>query len=137
MVEFERGQFFLDHQATNYQGQKGKYFIALTDAECDDDLIVCFVLNTERRMELHTLDCNKEVQKYILAPNSFSFVRDHSAIMLSLPCCYKLIEMYKDNIQILNDKADEVLCRRIKNCIDLNQIIIKFAKIIKECYKSR
>lgn len=137
MAEFEKGQFFFDHKASNFQGQKGKYFIALTDAECDDDWIVCFVLNTERRMDLHNVDCNKNVQKFILTPNNFSFVKNYTAIMLSLPCCYQLIEMYKDNIKLLNDKADEVICRRIKNCIDLNQITIKLAKLIKECYKSR
>ena len=50
MADFNKGQTFLDKSATNYQGTKGKYFIALSDADDDDDPVICFVMNTEHRM---------------------------------------------------------------------------------------
>lgn len=134
MATFEKGQTFLDLGAINFYGEKGKYFIALSDAEYDDDLIVCFVMNTEKRMDKCHLHCNRELQKFIIKPNTFSFIKDYTAIMLILPCCYYLKEMYEPRIRLL-DIADETLCRQIKNCIDWNEIPPKFKFLIKQSFK--
>lgn len=135
MEEFERGQTFHHKKATNFDGQKGKYFIGLTDAEYDDDEIVCFVINTEHHMHRYTYNCNREAQKYIIAPQTFSFIKDDSAIMLGQACFYLMTEMYESDIELL-DKADELFCRKIKNCIDMNSIEPIFQRVIKECYKN-
>jgi hypothetical protein len=134
MADFEKGQTFLDLKATNFSGTKGKYYIALSDAEDDDDRIISFVMNTENRMDKCRIGCNKKLQKYILKPGDFSFIKNYTAIMLELPVQYSLSEMYEDNIKLL-DKADDNLCRQIKNCIDFNYIPVKFAQIIKTCFK--
>ena len=134
MTDYEKGQTFLDLKATNYSGTKGKYFIALNDADDDDDPIIAFVMNTENRMDQFRVGCNKKFQKYILQPGDFSFIKNHTAIMLELPQLYTLAEMYDNNIKLL-DKADDNLCRQIKNCIDFNYIPVKFAQIIKTCFK--
>lgn len=75
MADFEIGQIFLDKKATNHQGTKGKYYISLSDAEYDDDEIICFVFNTENHMYKYKYGCNKEDQKYILKSNSFTFLK--------------------------------------------------------------
>jgi hypothetical protein len=134
MAEFDRGQTFLDLSATNQEGTKGKFFIGLSNADYADDSIVCFVFNTEKRMDKYHLGCNKEVQKYIVAPGTFSFVSAHSSIMLNQDYCYKLEEMYGDNIKLL-DKADDNLSRQIKNCIDWDYILPKSALLIKQSFK--
>lgn len=136
MAEFERGQFFFDKQATNFQGVKGKYFIALTEATEADDMIVCFVINTENNFPKYSLNCNRFVQKFILAPGQFSFVAKHSSIMLSLPCRYTFEEICNSNINILTDIADDNLCRQIKNCIEMDQIEPLFSSALKNCYKN-
>jgi len=134
MAEFDFGQTFLDKQATNFSGTKGKYYIALSNADYDDDLIICFVMNTEKFMDKYQYNCNKSAQKFIIAPNTFSFIDRDTSIMLDQPVCYKFIEMYGNNIKLL-DQADETLCRQIKNCIDFNNIPPKFATLIKDCFK--
>lgn len=134
MAEFEKGQTFLDLKATNYQGTKGKYFIGLSNADYDDDIIVCFVFNTENRMDKYHLYCNSEVQKFILPPKIFPFLTNHSAIMLNQPCCYNLKEIYNDSIKLL-EKADDNLSRQIKNCIDWGYIPPKFQTLIKQSFK--
>lgn len=136
MAEFDKGQFFFDRKAINFQGPKGKYFIGLTDANEADDLIVSFVINTENNFNKYNLKCNSKAQKFILAPNEFSFLSKHSSIMLSIPCRYSFEEICESNIEILKDKADDTLCRQIKNCIDLEQIEPLFSNPIKECYKN-
>jgi len=133
MAEFEKGQTFLDLKAINLYSEKGKYFIAMSNAEYEDDYIICFVMNTEKRMDKYHPKCNREHQKFIIKPYTFSYIKDYTSIMLAQPCCYQLSVMYEDNIKIL-DKADEILCRQIKNCIEWNYIPFKFAKIIKDSF---
>lgn len=136
MADFEKGQFFFDKRAINHQGTKGKYFIGLNDAEYEDDVIVCFVINSEYRMDRLRLNCNKDENKFVLKPDSFQFIKHHSSIMLAIPNYYKLIEMYLPSIKLL-DKADDLMCRQIKNCIDWSYIIQKYHKLIKDCFKSK
>ncbi len=134
MAGYNKGQTFLDKKATNLDGTKGKYFIALSDADFDDDDIICFVMNTERRMDLHNPFCNREKGKFIIKPNTFSFIKDFTSIMLKTEVYYKFSEMYDDNI-ILYDKAEELLLRQIKNCIDFNYILDKGIQLIKNSFK--
>lgn len=136
MAEFEKGLTFHDKTATNFDGEKGKYFIGLTDAEFEDDIIVSFVINTEHRMDKYRIGCNKEAEKYILEPKQFSFLKNYSSIMLDQSCGYLLKEMYEKNIELFyDDKADDNLCRRIKNCINFDSIPTKYSILIKECFK--
>ena len=134
MAEFDIGQTFLDKRAVNFYREKSKYFIALSSANYDDDPIICFSMNTEKRMDKYHYNCNKKHQRFIIKPNVFSFIKNNTSIMLDSPCQYFLKEMYLDQIKLL-DKAEELLCRQIKNCIDWNYIESKFAKLIKACFK--
>lgn len=134
MAEFERGQTFLDLKATNYQGTKGKYYIGLSNADYDDDVIVCFVFNTENRMDNYHLHCNDNVQKFIVGPATFSFIEKYSSIMLNLPCYYSFKAICNSSIKLL-DKANDELSRQIKNCIDWSYIPLKFQPLIKQSFK--
>jgi hypothetical protein len=133
MADFNRGQTFFDLSATNLQGTKGKYFIAMSNAEDEDDLIVCFVMNTEHRMDKYHLHCNKESQRFIIAPSTFSFISVHTSIILVKEVFYQFYELFQDNIKLL-DSASETLTRQIKNCIDWNFITPKAARLIKESF---
>lgn len=137
MAEFDKGQFFFDKQALNITGAKGKYLIGLTEANEADDPIVCFVLNTENNFNKYKLKCNEKAQKFLLAPKQFSFLTNHTAIMLSVPRKYSFEEICGKYIEILEAKADENLCRQIKNCIDMDLIEPIFSELIKDCYKNK
>ena len=129
MADFEKGQTFIDKQAVNLDQTKAKYFIGMCNAEYDDDLIVCFVMNTEKRMDQYHLNCNKEACRFIIEPSTFSFITKPTSIMLKREWIYKMSELYNSNIKLL-DKADETLARQIKNCIDWNHIMLKSKKLI-------
>lgn len=132
MATIDCGQFFLDHNASKNFQQKAKYFIALSDADDEDDIMICFVINTDKfNLPAH---CNKNKNKYVLDPkiHCFSFLKHKSSIMLSEPCFYKAGELINTNsITILNDVADENLQREISNCIDKNNITQRFLKYLK------
>ena len=130
MADFELGQTFLDKKSTNYSGTKGKYYIALSNADDDDDPIICFVMNSEHRMDKYSFGCNKQAEKFIINKGTFSFINHPTSIMLVSPVMYKLSEMYESTI-VLFEIAEENLCRQIKNCINWNSVPIKFQKIIK------
>ena len=135
MADIEIGQTFLDLSATCYQGTKGKYFIAISRASDFGDEFACFVMNTERRMDKYRLNCNKSVQKFIIAPATFTFIRNYTSIMLSKPCLYKYDEMFEKHIKLL-DVAPNLLCRKIKNCIDWDYIPGKIAPLIKKAFET-
>jgi len=134
MADFNKGQTFLDKSATNQQGTKPKYFIALSDADYDDDTIICFVMNTEHRMAQYNWLCNKDKQRFIIKPQTFTFITVPTSIILSKEAYYRYSEMYKPNIKLL-EMADDTLIRQIKNCIDWNYISVKAANIIKQSFK--
>jgi hypothetical protein len=135
MADIEIGQTFIDHHSTNlFQKDKAKYFIIMSCADCEGDELVCFVMNTERKIEKYKLWCNKSKLKFIIPPGTFSFITDNTAIMLAKPAIYKYEEVYADHIKLL-DKATPLLCSQIKNCIDWNFIPLKISKLIKESVK--
>jgi hypothetical protein len=134
MAEFDRGQTFLDLAATNIDGTKGKYFIALSFAEYEDDEIVCFVMNTERRIENYTLNCNRTKGKFVIKPGTFKFITEHTSIMLKKEIYYKLEEILSSKIKLL-DIAEDKLQREIKNCIYFNYLLPKGTKLIKQSFK--
>jgi len=139
MATIDRGQFFLDFKAVKSGNEKAKFFIALTEGTDDDDSIICFVINTEHRMDLYNVNCNRSKQRFILFKDvhKFEFLKNPSSIMLDDACQYFIAEFYEDNLKILDDKADEILCRQIKNCIDEGYILPAFMKKIKENYKNK
>ena len=106
----------------------------MSSAEYDNDYIICFAMNTERRMDRYRLGCNYNHSKFIIKPSTLSFVDEYTSIMLMTPLCYQLIEMYNDWIKI-KDKADVLLCKQIKNCIDWGYISLRFAEFIKSSFK--
>jgi hypothetical protein len=134
MADLNKGQTFLDLSAINFFGTKGKFFIALSDAEDEDDLVVCFVMNTEHRMDKYNLLCNKNQQRFIIAPSTFSFVSEYTSIMLVKEVFYEYSEFFHDHIK-LKDVADDLLVRQIKNCLDFNYLTPKAAKLIKDSFK--
>ncbi|HET56789.1 MAG TPA: hypothetical protein ENN33_16475 [Ignavibacteria bacterium] len=139
MTTIEKGQFFLDHKALKQGKTKAKYFIVLNDGENDDDELVCIVLNTEHRMDLYKVGCNKEKQKFVLYKehHKFDFLKEPSSLILDDPRIYQVKEFYFDNILILDDIADENLCRQINNCINYNHLLPKIARLLKDCYKRK
>jgi len=132
----KKGQTFLHKNATNYQGTKPKYFIALNQADGLEDEIVCFVINSENRMDKYVEGCNKGKGKYILKPNELSFITHHSSIMLDLPIRYYVKELFENDFVIL-DIANDLLCRQIKNCMNFDNIPSRFGNIIKDCFKDK
>ena len=136
MPSIPKGQFFLDLIATKHGQQKGKFFIALTEGEFDDDRLICFVLNTENRMDLYRDGCNKAKGKFILLPDNhdFGFLINPTSIMLNEPCCYLVKEFYEDRI-IMKKVADEKILREIKNCIDNGYLLPWMIKDIKSNYR--
>lgn len=141
MADFNVGQTFIDHRATseNHPESKPKYFISMNEASELSDVIVCFVMNTENRMDEHTINCNSRVQKFVLAPTIFSFLRNFTSIMLNQVASYTLEEIYEFNfssrIELL-ECADIELCRQIKNCINFDYIEPVYSNLIKSCFKS-
>jgi hypothetical protein len=133
MADFSKGQTFLDLSATNIQGTKRKYFIALSDAQYEDDLIVCFVMNTEHRMDKYHLFCNKNNHRFVIAPKTFSFIVKYTSIILVKEAFYQYCEFFQENIKLL-DSANDTLVRQIKNCIDWDYITPKAAVLIKKSF---
>ena len=134
MADLNKGQTFLDLSATNYYGTKGKFFIALSNAEVENDLVVCFVMNTEKRMNKYHLLCNKNHQRFIIAPKTFSFISEYTSIMLVKEVFYEYSEFFQDHIK-LKDVADDILVRQIKNCLDFNYLTQKATRLIKDSFK--
>ncbi|MBD3338069.1 MAG: hypothetical protein GF353_03100 [Candidatus Lokiarchaeota archaeon] len=135
MPTFEKGQTFLLTKSEKLlKRTKPKYFISLSDADSEDDIVVCFVMNTEHDFRNLSINCNKRVQKFILSPNIFSFLDRPTAIDLALPQGFTLSELLDNNQIRLFEIADDVLCRQIKNCIDWNFIAPKFQRLIKDCF---
>lgn len=136
MADIEIGQTFLDLQATNHQGTKGKYFIAMSCADCEGDSFVCFCMNTEHHRDKYRLWCNRAKGKFLISPGTFPFIDRYTSIMLFDPCTYKYEEMCLRNIQIMNYIAPGTICRQIKNCIDFAGISVRFAKMIKNSFET-
>jgi len=134
MAELERGQTFLDLKACNSDGTKGKFHISLSNVSFDDDILVCFVFNTEHKMSKYKLDCNPTSERFIIAPKTFSFITDFTSIMLHREVIYRLEEIYESNIKLL-DIADDMLSRKIKNCICRDHISPKMYALITNSFK--
>ncbi len=134
MAEFERGQTFLDRKATNISGQKHKYFIALSNADFEDDDVVCFVMNSEDDMIGKSYLCNKVKGKFILKSGDFSFIKHDTSIMLKVESVYTLEELLSSDVQLL-DMASDTLQRQIKNCIDFGYLLPKHSDLIKAAFK--
>ena len=137
MAEFERGQTFIDLKSPNIQGTKPKYFIALNNADFDDDLIICFVMNTEHHFSKYHLKCNKEKSRYILKAKDLTFITDYTSIILNLPHRFTLEEIANSSHIKLEEIAPELMQREIKNCIDFGYIREDWAKLIKESFKNK
>lgn len=130
MVEFKRGQTFIDHRSIDYTGnQKAKYYIGLSNAYDLKDVIVCFVLNTEKYFDRYTLGCNHGHHRFIIPPATFSFITAHTSIMLNKEAIYTFEELLQSDKQLL-DLADDNLARKIKNCIDWQYILARNKDLI-------
>lgn len=133
----KKGLFFLDHHAQRDFKEKPKYFIVFTDGDLSDDELVCFSLNTEHRMDLYNVQCNKNKAKFILSPklHPFSFLTEYSALRLDEPCLYRVEELFGDQFMVFeNDIAPNLLLRQIKNCIDEGYLLPKHILLIKNSY---
>jgi hypothetical protein len=119
---FTKGTIFIDKKATSIQGIKPKYFIGLNNANEDDDKITCFVFNTENFPDKLIEGCNKEKEKFYLPPDKFSFLPNHTVIMLNRAVYYKLEEILTNTEITILETVSDILARQIKNCIDKNNI---------------
>lgn len=136
----EKGLFFLDYHATRDFKEKAKFLIVFTDGEYEDDVLVCFSLNTEQRMDLYHVGCNKKKAKFILSPDlqKFSFLDKFTYIKLDEPLFYSVEELFGQNIKIFEkDKADIELLRQIKNCIDTGYLLTRQIELIKNSFNSK
>lgn len=134
MVLVERGQTFIDHQATLNGKTKAKYFIALSKADDFDDELVCFVINSERSSKFQKHQCYKQYHKFTIRERTFSFIEHFSSIILDKPRIYNASKLTENNIIIL-EKAPDILQRQIKNCIDFNLLIPLYTQLIKNSFK--
>ncbi len=137
MATVKRGQFFLHHKAIKEGVSKPKFFICLIEGEDLDDEILCLVINSERRIGMYQPGCNKQKAKFVLTTSkySFDFLKHDSSIMLLRIFHYKVADLFADDIRILNDVANDGLCRQIKNCIDKNNLLSKEEEVLKYHYK--
>ena len=139
MAEFEKGQIFLDLKATNFDHPEGKskYFLAMNDVNDEDDLIICFSINTEHRLDLYNVGCNaKPKAKYILIPGLHPEIKKHSYMLMNTTCQYSFGELINDSkIKLFNEKLSDEKLRQINNCIDKDSIVVKHLNIIKEAFK--
>ena len=119
---FVKGTIFIDRKATSIQGIKPKYFIGLNNANDNDDRITCFVLNTENFPDRLTEGCHKEKEKFYILPDKFSFLPNHTVIMLNRAYYYHLEEIISKTEITTLVTVSEILARQIKNCIDKNNI---------------
>lgn len=107
----------------------------MTSADFDDDWVVCFVINTEHRMDQMTsTGCNKERLAYVLEPGQFSFITKYSSVYL-IATQYTLSDILNSDSIVLLETAPDELCRKIKNCCDKDNIEVKFMKMLNEEYK--
>ena len=92
-------------------------------------------MNTENRLDKYHYNCNKDALRFIIPKKTFSFIEKPTSIMLSKECFYTLEEIYQTNIKLL-DKAETLLTRQIKNCIDWNFILPRSKKLIYDSFKT-
>jgi len=140
MDTIKKGLFFLDYQAQRDFKKKAKYFIVFTDGDLLDDELVCFSLNTEHRMDLYRILCNKNKAKFILSSSvhKFSFLTEFSTLMLNEPCIYRVEELFSDRFEVFeNDIASIELLRQIRNCIDDGYLLPKHILLIKNSFSQR
>jgi hypothetical protein len=133
----EKGLFFWDPHATKNFEENDKYFIVMSDGEYEDDILICFSLNTEKRMDIYHVGCNKGKAKFILSPDKykFSFLKKFTALNLHTPSQYKVSELFNDEIKVYeHDKANEELLRQIKNCIDEGYLLPREIELIKKSF---
>lgn len=135
MPLFEAGTTFLDHRAANIDGEKAKYFIGMNNADDEEDVVVAFVFNTEHRMDLYRVGCNKEKQKFILQPKDIGYLTDHTSVMLSIPRYYHLKEIVDGKSIKELERTSETIARQIKNCLDMKNVAVKFQQLIKDSFK--
>ncbi len=139
MAIIEKGLFFWDPHAIRDFKENDKYFIIITDGNYEDDLLVCFSLNTEKRMDKYNVLCNRRSAKFILSPDihKFSFLKKFTSLNLDEPCLYSVKELFENHIKILEqDKAGIELLRQIKNCIDYGYLLPKHIALIKASFNS-
>ncbi len=144
MAEFEKGDIFIDYRAVNIAGEKAKYFLCMNDANEADDKVVCFVMNTEGRMDKYHVGCNNSVGKFVLIlgdtplenTKGKSFLKNPTSLMLSKPRIYTVSEfLERSDIKFIGKIIDDKFLRRIKNCIDFNDLTFLEMRLIKEAFK--
>lgn len=140
MAIIEKGTFFLDLHATKNFEENDKFMLVMSEAEFEDDVLLCFSLNTEHRMDLYHVGCNGRKAKFILSPDldKFSFLKRFTYLKLDEPLIYKVKELFEDSIKVYeSDKANEILLRQINNCIDRGYLTPKQVEILKQTYNSK
>jgi hypothetical protein len=89
-------------------------------------------MNTENI--IRNIGCLKNDGKFIITPNTFSFIHKNTSIMLKLDVYYKFNDKFLNKIE-LYEIADEILQRQIKNCIDFDNLRPLGTRLIKESFK--
>lgn len=135
MAELELGRTFCDRKATNIDGRKPKHYIALAIANFDDDMVPCFVCNTEHRMENYSLGCNQQHERFVIPPRTFAWVTDFTSVMLNKEYWYTLEEILGPDI-VLAEKANDNFLRQVKNCINKDSISQKAYSLICSAFDS-
>ena len=101
----------------------------------EDDLIICFVMNSENNYYKYHLKCNKQIGKFILKENELSFIRHYTSIMLKQPIRYSLNELINSKTIDFKDIAPDLIQREIKNCIDFGYLLDDESKLIRNSFK--
>ena len=138
MPEIERGRTFIDFESVSFNKKKPKFFITMNDADYDDDILVCFVMNSEKQREERNLsyNCNRLKGKFVIQEGVFSFITHDTSIMLKTPNYLKLEYIIGGNTK-LYEIAPELIQRQIKNCLDFGYIQPQYAELIKKSFKRK
>ncbi len=127
---FESGTIFFDSRAVNYQGSKAKYFLGVNSVDDFEDVIICFVFNTENALNNLKEGCNKDKEKFLFIQKELSFQTDPTSLMLNRAIYYHLKEIFENHIKPLETISD-IRLKQIKNCIDKSNIIIKYQSLLR------
>lgn len=133
MAIFEKGTIFRIQKSTKmHRGISGfqtkpKMFLALNDAEYEDDPIVSLVLCTEN--QITSEGCYKRKNKYIILPGLCKCITNTTYIQ-TVEESYFDLKKILESCNTIHDTITESDFNKIYNCLEKENFLIKAEKIM-------
>lgn len=106
---------------------KQKMFLALNDAEYEDDYVVSLVLNTEVHIEEN--GCHRHRNKYIIPPGICACITNITHIQ-TIEESYFRLDTILENGNEIHCTISSTEFSRIYNCLDKNNFLLKADNIL-------